>query len=112
VVAPVKAVLRRTIGTATVSSLVIGDLILDGTAARASADGDVLDLTPSEFYLLKALMRQPERVFRCSGLLDKVQGYQFEGYDRTIDSRIKNLRKKIAEKLSKREIIRAVYGVG
>lgn len=112
VVARVKAVLRRTGGIAAVSSLVVGDLSLDETAHRASAGGDVLDLTPSEFNLLKALMAQPDRVFTRSELLDKVQGYQFEGYDRTIDSHIKNLRKKIAEKLPDREIIRTVYGVG
>ena len=73
---------------------------------------DVLDLTPSEFSLLKVLIAHPDRVFTRSELLDKVQGYQFEGYDRTIDTHIKNLRKKIAEKLPGREIIRTVYGVG
>jgi two-component system response regulator BaeR len=112
VVARVKAVLRRAGGTATVSKLVVGDLSLDETAHRASVGEDTLDLTPSEFSLLKVLMTRPDRVFTRSELLDKVQGYQFEGYDRTIDSHIKNLRKKIAEKLPGREIIRTVYGVG
>jgi two-component system response regulator BaeR len=73
---------------------------------------EVLDLTPSEFNLLKVLMTHPDRVFTRSELMDKVQGYQFEGYDRTIDTHIKNLRKKISEKLTDREIIRTVYGVG
>ncbi len=112
VVARVKAVLRRAGGTAALAKLVVDDLNLDETAHRASVGGDTLDLTPSEFSLLKVLMTHPDRVFTRSELLDKVQGYQFEGYDRTIDTHIKNLRKKIAEKLPDREIIRTVYGVG
>jgi DNA-binding response OmpR family regulator len=57
-----------------------------------------LNLTPNEFELLKILMTQPNRVFTRSELINKVQGYEFEGYDRTIDSRIKNLRRKIAKR--------------
>jgi len=57
-------------------------------------------------------MSYPNRVFSRSELLDKVQGYQFEGYDRTIDSHVKNLRKKIAAKIPDMEIISTVYGVG
>ncbi len=71
-----------------------------------------MNLTPSEFGLLKILMAHPGRVFSRSELLDKVQGYQFEGYDRTIDTHIKNIRKKIAEKLPGREVIHTVYGIG
>jgi two-component system response regulator BaeR len=58
------------------------------------------------------MMAHPKRVFTRSQLLDKVQGYQFDGYDRTIDSHVKNLRKKIAQKLPGIEIIHTVYGVG
>jgi two-component system response regulator BaeR len=112
VVARVKAVLRRVGGTEALAKLVVDDLNLDETAHRASVGGDALDLTPSEFSLLKVLMTHPNRVFTRSELLDKVQGYQFEGYDRTIDTHIKNLRKKLAEKLPDRGIIRTVYGVG
>jgi two-component system response regulator BaeR len=112
VVARVKAVLRRGGGTAAATKLAVGDLKLDERSHRASVGGDILDLTPSEFSLLKVLMTHPDRVFTRSELLDKVQGYQFEGYDRTIDTHIKNLRKKLAERLPDREIIRTVYGVG
>jgi two-component system, OmpR family, response regulator BaeR len=112
VVARVKAVLRRLGGPAAAPRLVVGDLKLDETEHRASVGEDTLDLTPSEFSLLKAMMTHPDRVFTRSELLDKVQGYQFEGYDRTIDTHIKNLRKKIAAKLPDGEIIRTVYGVG
>lgn len=71
-----------------------------------------MSLTPNEFALLKALMARPNRVFTRGELLDLVQGYSFDGYERTIDSHIKNLRKKIAEKLPEQEIIHTVYGIG
>ena len=87
-----------------------------GRHGRLSGNSEVFDhlrdLTPSEFSLLKVLMAHPDRVFTRSELLDKVQGYQFEGYDRTIDTHIKNLRKKIAERLPDRDILLTVYGVG
>ena len=57
-------------------------------------------------------MSQPGRVFSRDELIARVQGYDYEGYDRTIDSHIKNLRKKIAEFLKDRAIITTVYGVG
>ena len=113
VVARVKAVLRRGGGPEPAGrKLVFGDLVLDESAHTASVDDRILDLTPSEFGLLKVLMAHPDRVFTRSELLDKVQGYQFEGYDRTIDTHVKNLRKKISDKLPDRELIRTVYGVG
>jgi DNA-binding response OmpR family regulator len=58
-----------------------------------------VSLTPNEFALLKALMTHPDRVFSRGELLNLVQGYRFDGYERTIDSHIKNLRKKMADKL-------------
>lgn len=112
VVARVKAVLRRVSRPEAATKLVVGDLTLDSAVHRATLGQEILDLTPSEFSLLKVLMTHPDRVFSRTELLDKVQGYQFEGYDRTIDTHIKNLRKKIAERLPGREIIRTVYGVG
>jgi len=58
------------------------------------------------------MMRRPNRVFSRNELINRVQGYDFEGYDRTIDTHIKNLRKKIARRLPGREIISTVYGIG
>ena len=75
-------------------------------------DKQLLNLTPNEFGLLKSMMRRPNRVFSRSELINRVQGYDFEGYDRTIDTHIKNLRKKIAQRLPGQEIISTVYGVG
>ncbi|WP_218188279.1 winged helix-turn-helix domain-containing protein, partial [Desulfosarcina cetonica] len=91
---------------------VAGPIVLDENTRQVTVDGHPLNLTPSEFGLLGVLMGSPERVFSRGELLDKVQGYRFEGYDRTIDSHIKNLRKKIAVHLPGREIILTIYGVG
>ncbi len=112
VVARVKAVLRRAYSEPETTRLAIGPISLDETTRRVSVDDEVLNLTPSEFGLLKIMMAHPGRVFSRSELLDKVQGYQFEGYDRTIDTHIKNIRKKIAEKLPGRDVIQTVYGIG
>jgi two-component system response regulator BaeR len=58
------------------------------------------------------MMTHPGRVFSRNELINKVQGYDFDGYDRTIDTHIKNLRKKISSRLPGQEIICTVYGVG
>jgi two-component system, OmpR family, response regulator BaeR len=112
VVARVKAVLRRAYSEPETTRLAVGPISLDETSRRVSVDDEVLTLTPSEFGLLKIMMAHPGRVYSRSELLDKVQGYQFEGYDRTIDTHIKNIRKKIAEKLPGRDVIHTVYGIG
>lgn len=112
VAARVKAVLRRARPVEAPQRRVAGPIVLDENTRQVTVDGQHLNLTPSEFGLLGVLMALPERVFSRSELLDKVQGYSFEGYDRTIDSHVKNLRKKIAEHLPGREVILTIYGVG
>lgn len=112
VIARVKAVLRRTYTSPEMKQLISGPLSLNDETHQVTVDGQPLKLTPSEFGLLKIMMANPNRVFTRSELLDRVQGYQFEGYDRTIDSHIKNLRKKIALRLPEQDIIHTVYGVG
>ena len=93
-------------------SLVIGSISLNNETHQVKIDNQALNLTPIEFGLLKIMMRQPNRVFSRNELINRVQGYDFEGYDRTIDTHIKNLRKKITQKLPGQEIISTVYGVG
>jgi len=112
VVARVKAVLRRSRPQPPAKRVQMGPLVLDEDTRQVTVRDRELGLTPHEFGLLKALMGRPERVFTRTELLDKVQGYQFEGYDRTIDTHVKNLRKKIAEYLPGQDVIRTVYGVG
>jgi two-component system response regulator BaeR len=112
VVALVKAIFRRLNAEPLTHNLVSGPISLDYKTHQVMIDKQVLNLTPNEFGLLKILMSQPNRVFSRSELINRVQGYDFEGYDRTIDTHIKNLRKKIAQKLPGQEIISTVYGVG
>jgi two-component system, OmpR family, response regulator BaeR len=112
VVARVKAVLRRVQAGPVEKNLVLGPFALDEHTHRVTVSGRDLDLTPSEFTLIQVLLSQPERVFSRDELLARVQGYDCEGYDRTIDTHIKNLRKKIAELLPDQEIISTVYGMG
>jgi hypothetical protein len=88
-------------------NLIIGPIVLDENTRQVTIEGSPLLLTPSEFGLLNVMIASPERVFSRGELLDR-----FEGYDRTIDSHIKNLRKKISELLPGKDVIQTIYGVG
>lgn len=112
VVARVKAIFRRVDVPSRARPMVVGAIALDDKTRQVMIDKKMLNLTPNEFGLLKIMMRQPNRVFSRNELINRVQGYDFEGYDRTIDTHIKNLRKKIAKMLPNQEIISTVYGVG
>jgi two-component system response regulator BaeR len=112
VVARVKTVFRRVHAEPQTNSLVVGSISLDDETHQVMIGNQMLNLTPNEFGLLKIMMSRPNRVFSRSELINRVQGYGFEGYDRTIDTHIKNLRKKIGRQLPGREIISTVYGIG
>ena len=86
--------------------------MLDPARHEVRRDGEALDLTPTEFRLLETLMRSPGRAYSRLQLLDLVQGYSFEGYERTIDAHIKNLRQKIEPDPSRPTRVLTVYGVG
>jgi DNA-binding response OmpR family regulator len=72
----------------------------------------VIDLTPTEFRLLEVMASQPGRTFTRLQLVDLVQGYAFEGYERTMDAHIKNVRRKIEADPKKPAYIQTVYGIG
>jgi two-component system response regulator BaeR len=112
VIARVKAVLRRSYPESEEKKIVAGPISLDENTRLVTVNDAELKLTPSEFGFLRILMTNPNRVFTRNELLDKVQGYNFDGYDRTIDTHIKNLRKKISERLPDQDIIITVYGAG
>lgn len=112
VVARVKAVLRRAMPEPVQEQLIAGPIALNQLTHYVSINNQALSLTNSEFELLTVFMEQPERVFSRNDLISMVQGYDFEGYDRTIDSHIKNLRKKIDQQLPGQKMIQTVYGVG
>ncbi len=88
------------------------DITLDHDSREVYAGKLSVDLTPSEFDLLAALMGAPGRVFSRLDLLDVIQGVRYEGYERTIDTHIKNLRSKIEADPRKPRYIETVYGVG
>lgn len=113
VVARVRAVLRRA-GTAQEKPdlLCKGALEIDLTGHEVSLDGARVDLTPTEFKLLEIMASQPGRVFTRLQLLDASQGAAFEGYERTIDAHIKNLRAKIEPNVKEPIYIETVFGIG
>ena len=112
VVARVNAVLRRVQPVQKGKILQAGEIELNEETRQAIVCGQELKLTPIEFGLLKIMLARPNRVFPRSELINHVQGYDFEGYDRTVDTHIKNLRKKIAAIMPDLDIIHSVYGVG
>ncbi len=114
VVARVRAVLRRARGTEAVPGEVVRvlDLEIDPSRVEAFRGGTPLHLTPTEFRLLLTLARHPGRVFTRLQLLDQVQGYAFEGYERTIDAHIKNLRQKLEPDPKHPRYILTVHRVG
>ena len=111
--ARVKAVLRRS-GENEPSGKVlhVADIVLDRSAHSVQVAGRYVDLTPSEFDLLAALMSAPGHVFSRLDLLDILQGVRYEGYERAIDLHVKNLRAKIEQIPSSPHYIETVYGVG
>ncbi len=111
--ARVRAVLRR-MDKASVEQDVLraADIFLDRAGRVVMVADKPVDLTPSEFDLLAALMAAPGRVFSRLELLDRLQGTAYEGYERTIDVHIRNLRTKIEPDASNPRYIETVYGAG
>ena len=112
-VARVRAVLRRTERAETAQDVIrVRDLTLDIPRMRAEMNGEVIDLTPTEFQLVLAMASQPGRVFTRNQLLDAVHGVAFESYERAIDAHIKNIRRKLEPTPTVPQYILTVYGVG
>jgi len=112
-VARVRAVLRRT-GQNRPEALVLraSDIALDRERHTVEIGDRYVDLTPSEFDLLAALMSVPGRTYSRLELLDRIQGVAYEGYERTIDVHIKNLRSKVEPEPKEPQYVQTVYGVG
>lgn len=89
-----------------------GNLIIDPTRHEVYLEQKMVNLTPTEFKILVLLSQAPGQVFSRGQLLEGVQGYSFEGYDRTVDSHIKNLRQKIETNPETPQYILTVFGVG
>ena len=89
-----------------------GRLLVDGVRHEVHVDGVLRDLTPTEYGVLDSLVQHPGRVYSRFELINRVRGYEFEGYERTIDSHVKNLRRKIEAVRPGGSGIASVYGVG
>jgi two-component system, OmpR family, alkaline phosphatase synthesis response regulator PhoP len=118
-IARVHALLRRVneerqTGSAASANPVLhrGDLVIDRDRYEVRRAGQLLELTRTEFQILVTLAADPGRVFSRLQLLDAVQGEAFEGYERTIDSHVKNLRRKIERDSRQPRYIQTVIGVG
>lgn len=113
VVARARAVLRRTSGSMAPTTVLRGGrVVLDLDRRSSAVAGQPVELTPTEFELLVALMRNAGRPLTRSQLLDAAQGDAYEGYERTIDAHIKNLRRKIEADPTHPTQIVTVFGVG
>jgi two-component system OmpR family response regulator len=112
-VSRVRAVLRRFEGRAISPHVInIGDLSIDAERRTVHRGDVIIELTSTEFDLLQVLAESPGRVYTRMQLLDKTQGEAYEGYERTIDSHIKNLRKKIEPDPNHPKYIITVHGAG
>jgi DNA-binding response OmpR family regulator len=111
----VQAILRRSAGDVPVDKPVSfggGELVLDEGRHETFVRGEPVELTPTEWAVLAALTGTPGRVYSRFELVNRARGYEFEGYERTIDSHVKNLRRKIEEDPHEPRIILTVLGVG
>jgi len=111
-VARVKAVLRRARGEVFTPTLRVGDIEIDLQKREVTVAGKPVELTPTEFEILSLLARHPGRVFTRLEILQRIQSYAYETYERTVDVHIRNLRKKIEPDPKNPRYILTVYGVG
>ena len=114
VVARVRTVLRRSSNVIPdqPALITIGELTIDPVKHEVHLASRLIDLTPMEFNLLQAMAAQPGRAFSRMELLDAAQGEAYEGYERSIDVHIKNLRQKLGDDPRNPTYILTVYGIG
>jgi DNA-binding response OmpR family regulator len=110
----VQAILRRggPVTAQGITSYGGGTLVIDEPGRQATIRGADVELTPTEWGVLVALATVPGRVYSRFELINRVRGHEFEGYERTIDSHVKNLRRKIEEDPGSPQIIQTVLGGG
>ncbi|RDI34309.1 DNA-binding response OmpR family regulator [Lentzea flaviverrucosa] len=108
----VQAVLHRVNFAAEPAATSFGEgrLLIDDARHEARWDGGLLELTPTEWGILSAVASVPGRVYSRYELINRVRGYEFEGYERTVDSHVKNLRHKLGG--SGPDVVQTVLGVG
>lgn len=113
VVARARAILRRTQKAQSKQEPVrVGELVIDPERHVVKKGAATIELTPTEFKILDLLASQVDRVFTRLQIVERVQGYAFEGYERTVDAHMKNLRRKVEDNPKEPRYIQTVYGVG
>ncbi len=112
VVARVRARLRHRAGSVPPQTIQAGGLVMDSARHELKLDGTLIRLTATEFGLLRVLMEQAGYLFTRDELISKGLGMDYEGIDRTLDSHIRNLRRKIESDPQKPTYIQTVYGIG
>jgi DNA-binding response OmpR family regulator len=110
----VQAILRRGAPPAAqgIASYGGGELVIDEPQRLATVRGTAIALTPTEWGVLVALATVPGRVYSRFELINRVRGYEFEGYERTVDSHVKNLRRKVEDDPGNPQIVQTVLGGG
>ncbi len=113
VIARVRAVLRRMQGEPAPPKVIqVGAVVVDLDRHQAQVNGQAVHLTPTEFALLRALAEQPGHALTRQEMIEKGLGYSYEGLDRTVDSHVKNLRRKLDEAGGASHLVETVFGVG
>ena len=113
VVARVRTIFRRASGEAAQAEIIrVGNLVIDLDQHTVMVGEHKVELTPTEFDILVVLARQPKRVLTRLQIMDQAQGNAFEGYERTIDAHIKNIRLKLEPNSKDPTFIHTVFGVG
>jgi DNA-binding response OmpR family regulator len=115
-VARVIAVLRRTAGDlvplSNVSSFNNNDLVIDSLKHEVKKRGNAVNLTPNEYRILLAMVKYPKKTFTREELVNMALGEDFDGFDRTVDTHVKNLRQKIEDDPKAPKYLLTVHGVG
>ena len=113
VVARLKAIMRRSNQKQeNPSKITIGKITIDKNTRSVNRENSPIELTKTEFDILVTLMESPEQVFTRDQIIDKVLGYTYEGFERTIDAHVRNIRKKIEPGANNPDYIKTVFGVG
>ncbi|OPX43681.1 alkaline phosphatase synthesis transcriptional regulatory protein PhoP [Ruminiclostridium hungatei] len=113
-VARAAAVLRRTASEMSVPEevLVLGDIVIDALKHEVKKKDEIINVTPNEYKILQTMLRYPNKTFTREELIAIAFGEDFEGFDRTIDTHIKNLRQKIEDNPKSPQYLQTVHGVG
>jgi DNA-binding response OmpR family regulator len=113
VVARAKVILRRSHKEVVRHELIkVGSLTIDLERHQVMQESQIVELTPTEFKLLELLAANAGKVFSRLQIVEQTQGYTFEGYERTIDAHVKNLRRKLERNPKEPQYILTVYGIG